>query len=257
MLFQKKKSIHFDKKIGTFKKTWAFFFFRITFLLSVAFFFFLLILINTIYVSFPVAHKKKSTDTGIYKPSGGGMNSSMSHKIIIIKKNKQTWWKVCSFRSQEWSWGLASWLPNCLSFFSLSIFFLCPWRRDRRWWRHQKRAGSHRGPYLSSCGRRKFRSSVKIDARYELTAVRPAFNYTAAKALSAAHRIQRRLNTEWMGFIWRCLLHSGGWLGEDERTKTKLNQPKWPKPNVSLVPLWGAMWLLVAFPLQICGGRKY
>lgn len=55
--------------------------------------------------------------------------------------------------------------------------------------------------------------------RYELTAVRPAFNYTAAKALSAAHRIQRRLNTEWMGFIRRCLLHSGGWSGEDERTK--------------------------------------
>lgn len=57
--------------------------------------------------------------------------------------------------------------------------------------------------------------------RYELTAVRPAFNYTAAKALSAAHRIQRKLNTEWMGFIRRCLLHSGGWLGGDEGTKTK------------------------------------
>lgn len=121
-------------------------------------------------------------------------------------------------------------------FLFVHLFFVCPWRRDRRWWRHQKRAGSHRGPYLSSCGRRKFRSSVKIDARYELTAVRPAFNYTAAKALWVRHIGYRGGWTlsGWDSFEDACYTVVVGWekMKEPKRNETK------PKTTQTKTSLW-------------------
>lgn len=72
------KSIHFDKKVGTFKTSFFFSFFLIIRLFFV--FVFVLILINTIYIFFPVSRAHKRTvQTQVFTNQGRGVNS-VAHK---------------------------------------------------------------------------------------------------------------------------------------------------------------------------------
>lgn len=151
----------------------------------------------------------------------------MSNKIMIVSKKKnQRMMKSLLLSFTGMKLGLASWLPDCfVLFFFLFVHLLCPWKRDGRWWRHQKRAGSRWGPYLSSCGKRKFCSSVKVDARHVLTAARPAFNDTAT-----IRCVGRRGGwKDWVRevrFIWRKMVVKPRWWSETRwksRIKIKSN----------------------------------